>query len=73
MKTFQIRSYRKSELALLFFPDSETKGGALNNLNSWIRGNHELYEALKACGMPPKSKSFTPREVALIIEYLGEP
>ena len=69
----EIRPYRKSELALLYFPNSETKGGALNNLNNWIKGNQELRDALKACGMPLKSKCYTPKEVALIFHYLGDP
>ena len=68
-----IKSYGKSELALLYFPDAVTTSGALSNLNSWIRGNRELYAALQSCGMPPKSKFFTPREVSLIFSYLGEP
>ena len=46
---------------------------ALNNLNGWIRGNQELYDALKACGMPLKSKCYTPKEVALIFHFLGDP
>ena len=68
-----VKSYGKSELALLYFPDAVTTSGALSNLNSWIRGNRELYAALQSCGMPPKSKFFTPREVSLIFQYLGEP
>lgn len=68
-----VKSYGKSELALLYFPDAVTTFGALSNLNSWIRGNRELYAALRSCGMPPKSKFFTPREVSLIFSYLGEP
>ena len=50
--TFKIRSYGKSELALLYFPDSETAAGALSNLNSWIRGNRQLRDALRQCAMP---------------------
>ena len=69
----EIKSYGKSELALLYFPNATTPIGALSNLNSWIRGNRELYAALQSCGMPPKSKFFTPKEVALIFHYLGEP
>lgn len=68
-----IRFYGKSELALLYFPYTATKTGALSNLNYWIRGNKHLREALRQCGMPPKSKYFTPREVSLIFHYLGEP
>lgn len=69
----EIRSYRKSELALLYFPDSQTKEGALSNLKSWIRGNKELTAELSKCGMPPRQKAFTPKEVALIFKYLGDP
>lgn len=72
-ESFPIRTYGKSELALLYFPDTATTAGALSNLNSWIRGNDELCEALRQCGMPPKSKYFTPREVTLIIHFLGSP
>lgn len=70
---FQIRQYRKSELALLYFPDCQTKRGALSNLMGWIKGNRELSAELEKCGMPPRKKTFTPREVSLIIQYLGEP
>jgi hypothetical protein len=69
----KIRKYGKSELALLYFADAETTNGALSNLKYWIRRNKALTIALKKCGMPPRSKSFTPKEVSLIIEYLGEP
>jgi len=70
---FEIRTYGKSELAMLYFPHTETSTGALSNLSFWIRRNEKLVEALKECGMPPKSKSFTPKEVALIVHYLGPP
>ena len=56
METFEIRSYGKSELAMLYFPKAQTPGGALSNLNFWIR-----------------RKAYTPKEVALIVYYLGEP
>ena len=70
---FKIQPYGKSELALLYFPNAATVSGALSNLNYWIRRNKALSNELKKCGMPPRSKSFTPKEVALIIEHLGEP
>ena len=70
---FKIQQYGKSELALLYFPHAATASGALSNLNYWIRRNKKLVKALQNCGMPPKSKSFTPREVALIVEHIGEP
>ena len=69
----EIRAYGKSELALLYFPDAATPLGALCNLNYWIKGNKLLSEKITSCGMPPKSKFFTPKEVALIFEFLGDP
>ena len=70
---FEIRTYGKSELAMLYFPNAETTKGALSNLSFWIRSNKKLVKKLRKCGMPPKSKSYTPREVALIIHHLGPP
>ena len=71
--SFEIRSYGKSELAMLYFPHAQTTEGALSNLRFWIRKCRDLDEALKACGMARQAKSYTPKEVALIVEYLGEP
>ena len=70
---FKIQQYGKSELALMYFPHAATASGALSNLNYWIRCNRELTKALQKYGMPAHSKSFTPKEVSLIIEHLGEP
>lgn len=73
METFEIRSYGKSELAMRYFPKAQTPAGALSNLNFWIRRCTDLSTALRACGMARKAKSYTPKEVALIVYYLGEP
>ena len=73
MKPFEMRSYGKSELAMLYFPHAQTTEGALSNLRFWIRKCRDLDEALKGCGMARQAKSYTPKEVALIVEYLGEP
>ena len=73
METFEIRSYGKSELAMCYFPKAQTPAGALSNLNFWIRRCTDLSVALRACGMARKAKSYTPKEVALIVYYLGEP
>ena len=70
---FKIQQYGKSELALMYFPGAATASGALSNLNYWIRRNRELTKALRRCGMPVRSKTFTSKQVAIIIKYLGEP
>jgi hypothetical protein len=72
-KEFKIRSYGKSELAMLYFPHVQTPRGALSNLNFWIRRCTDLHAAIRACGMSRSAKSYTPKEVALIVYYLGEP
>ena len=68
-----MRSYGKSELAMLYFPNAATAEGALSNLNYWIRRCNGLRDRLRACGMTKCGKSFTPKEVMLIVEALGEP
>ena len=73
VKPFEIRSYGKSELAMLYFPEAKTKKGAMNNLNYWIDYNVELREKLRALNSPPHAHRFTRREVELIVEYLCEP
>ena len=72
-KPFEIRSYGKSELAMLYFPEAKTKKGALSNLSYWINYNGELKEKLRELNSPPRAQRFTRREVELIVEYLCEP
>lgn len=62
--------YRKSELAMLYFPYAGKKQ-ALNNLNRWIRRCSALHEALGgSCGM--KNRRFFLRpEVELIVRYVS--
>ena len=73
VKPFEIRSYGKSELAMLYFPDAKTKKGAMNNLNYWINYCTELREKLRELNSPPHAHRYTRREVELIVEYLCEP
>ena len=70
---FKIKTYGKSELAMMYFPDTKDPHTAMNRLTSYIRRCKPLNEAIISCGSSKKSKFFTPKEVALISEYLGEP
>ena len=72
-KEFEIRSYGKSELALLYFPHAKTTKGAMNNLNFCIDYNGELRQKLRELRTPPRAHRYTAREVELIVYYLGEP
>ena len=67
-----IRSYAKSELAMLYFPDASPHV-ALNRLNGWIRRCEELSDALAGCHQSTHAKFFSAQAVRLIVEYLGEP
>ena len=69
----KIQAYGKSELALMYFHDTTDPHVAVNRLTSYIRRCKPLNDAIAACGSPKKAKFFTPKEVALICEYLGEP
>lgn len=62
----------KKSIALLYFPDSEPRT-AVNHLMAWIKRNKCLVEELDKTGYVSTSKMFTPRQVRLIAEYLGEP
>lgn len=66
------RAYTKKELALRFFPGS-TPETAVKHLMALIRRNDMLWDALQEMGYYSRSKTFTPRQVQAIIEWLGEP
>lgn len=72
MESFKIRSYSKKELALLFFPDS-MPGTAVKHLMTTIRRCDMLWDELQAMGYNNRRKTFTPREVRAIVEWLGAP
>jgi len=72
IENFAIRAYTKKELALLYFPDS-TPGTAVKHLMVTIRRNDMLWDELQAMGYYNRRKTFTPREVRAIIDWLGAP
>lgn len=69
---FQCHAYGKSELALRYCPDIEPKT-AVAKLNRWITLKPGLKDALAATGLCPRAKQFTPAQVQLIINAIGEP
>ena len=68
----KIKSYPKSELALMYFPDS-TPATAVKHLMSTIRRCDMLWDELQAMGYNKRRKTFTPREVRAIVDWLGAP
>ena len=63
---------RKSALAASYFPELASHQ-ACNRLRRWIIRCTELYDKLREAGYRPEQRIFTPRQVGLIILYLGEP
>ncbi len=72
-KKFEIRSYTKKELALLYFPTAQNPHTAVNHLMSWINRCKGLREALDAQGYQKTQKWFSPREMRILVEFIGEP
>ena len=72
MEDFKIRMYTKKELALMYFPESYPRT-AVNHLMAWIRLCTPLWDELLKMGYCKTSKSFSPKQVKAIVEYLGEP
>ena len=69
---FRIRSYGKGELALLYLPDV-TPNAARRTLNAWINVSPGLSERLHQTGLTASSHYYTPAQVRMIVEALGEP
>ncbi|MBP3518955.1 MAG: DUF4248 domain-containing protein [Parabacteroides sp.] len=61
-----------TELALLYFPDC-TPEIAYKRMWVWIRTSRGLKEKLAAAGWVKFQKLYTPKQVACLVEHLGEP
>lgn len=72
METFRIRTYGRTELAQLYFPDLCPQA-AFRKLNQWIDFHPTLRGELVSQGLSPKLRTYTPMQVGLIIGALGEP
>ena len=71
-KAFEIKPYPKRELARLYFPYL-SESGAMHKLNKWIRLCPGLYSQLYSDSESKNDRSFTRRQVRLIVKYLDTP
>jgi len=62
----------KSELALAYFPYI-SKESARHKLMSYILDNHALHDRLIQTGYTFRTRSFSPKQLGIIYEYLGCP
>ena len=67
------KRYGKSELAMIYFPETDDPDVARNHLRDWINRNPELLAALRKFRRGKFMKDFIWEEVEQIMYYLGEP
>lgn len=64
---------RKYDLAFKYFPNAPTKKAATDNLTRAINRCTPLLMRLAQHGYSTTEKSYTPKQVELIYQFLGEP
>ena len=69
---FVCRSYSFQELALLYNPHTTPKT-ASKILGKWIRETRGLQVALEQYGWKPRVRNLSPKIVACLVAFLGEP
>lgn len=69
---FIIRTYTKVELSMRYSP-GDCVSVAENNLSRMIRSTPALASELTAVGYNKFRHSFTPKEVSILVAFLGEP
>lgn len=69
---FSIRAYTKAELAALYNP-TQCITVALKTLARWMRAHKALMQEMEEAEYNKYRKSFTPREVQILVKHLGEP
>ena len=70
MNSFEIRTYGRTELAQLYCPDLCPES-AYRKLKHWIDLYPGLRAGLSALGLSPRSRSYTPAQVSLIVRRTG--
>ena len=64
---FTIRAYGKGELAMIYFPKLSPES-ASNKFRTWLKVNPRLKKLVSR-----RSNDYTPKQVKLIVDELGEP
>lgn len=70
-KEFKIKTWTLRKLALLYFPNDKPKT-AQQKFAKWLR-IEPLRLKLELLGWKPYQKVLTPKQVACIIDHVGEP
>ena len=70
---FKIKSYGKSELALLMFPKMNNPNTAQDKLLRWIKKDPSFHHRLVSLGSTKDANDYNPLQVRLIVERFGAP
>ena len=65
------RMYSKTELGLLYFPDTTDGATARRHIMGWIKRCEPLWNELQRLGYQEHSQYFPPRQVFTIFELPG--
>ena len=69
---FRLRAYGRTELAQLYNPHL-APSTAWHRLRSWVAQYPGLMQRLEKTGYSSQKRTWTPLQVRLIVEALGEP
>ena len=69
---FIIKSYHKGDLALMYHP-CMTQAAAMGKMRRWINLNPDFKKRMKEAEISPLTHRYTSRQVAILVEFLGEP
>jgi hypothetical protein len=69
---FKIKSYGYGELAQMYFPSISKKSASIQ-LSKWLKLNANLKSKLQSVGFKSGQKILTPKQVDIIISFIGEP
>ena len=70
---FVIRTYGKSEFALLMFPTIYDPKVAQAKLLRWIKKDAQFYQSIAKMGPSSHDKDYSPEQVRAMVEKFGAP
>ncbi len=73
MNKFKIKTYGKSEFAMLMFPDIDDPRCAQNKLLRWIKHDPQFHNQLASLSPSVGSNDYSPEQIRLMVEKWGAP
>lgn len=70
---FPIKTYGKSEFAMMMFPDISDPKIAQNKLRRWIKLDPEFYKQIRNLARTINDNDYSPAQIRLMIDKWGAP